>query len=262
MGRSPLSSSYEKMGLKKGTWTSEEDKILISHIQKHGHGNWRALPKLAGLLRCGKSCRLRWINYLNPHIKRGNFTTDEEDSILNLHQSLGNRWSVIASKLPGRTDNEIKNVWHTYLKKRVNKNNGTPQKKIPKTKINNVNVNIEQPTESKDSFFINQCYSSSEAISPAQMSPQPSSSEQSSLLTTAETLQFEDFPEIDESYWSEEPQENIENSTTDSEFSQMQQFCFESDIVKQEQGMIYDDDDNMNFWYDLFINSGDIQEFL
>ncbi|KAJ8455622.1 hypothetical protein OPV22_006276 [Ensete ventricosum] len=115
-GRAPCCA---KVGLNKGSWTQEEDLRLIAYIQKHGHGNWRALPKLAGLLRCGKSCRLRWINYLRPDIKRGNFTKEEEDTIINLHKLLGNKWSKIASCLPGRTDNEIKNVWNTHLKKRL-----------------------------------------------------------------------------------------------------------------------------------------------
>ncbi|XP_015075907.1 transcription factor MYB14-like [Solanum pennellii] len=113
----------EKMGLKKGPWTQEEDQILITFIQKYGHENWRALPKQAGLLRCGKSCRLRWTNYLRPDIKRGNFSEEEEQIIIKLHQLLGNRWSAIASRLPGRTDNEIKNFWHTHLKKRLEQNN-------------------------------------------------------------------------------------------------------------------------------------------
>ncbi|KAK9137975.1 hypothetical protein Sjap_008569 [Stephania japonica] len=113
----------EKMGLKKGPWTPEEDQKLISYIQQHGHGNWRALPKHADLLRCGKSCRLRWTNYLRPDIKRGNFSKEEEETIIKLHDLIGNRWSAIAAKLPGRTDNEIKNVWHTHLKKRLKHNN-------------------------------------------------------------------------------------------------------------------------------------------
>ncbi|KAK8568784.1 hypothetical protein V6N13_106665 [Hibiscus sabdariffa] len=125
-GRAPC---CDKEKVKRGPWSPAEDLRLISFIQKHGHQNWRALPKQAGLLRCGKSCRLRWINYLRPDVKRGNFTKDEEDAIIRLHETLGNRWSKIASHLPGRTDNEIKNVWNTHLKKRsVSKNENVHQK--------------------------------------------------------------------------------------------------------------------------------------
>nr|GMD25770.1 transcription factor MYB16-like [Ipomoea batatas] len=116
MGRSPC---CEKVGLKKGPWTLEEDKQLLAYIEQYGHGSWRALPAKAGLQRCGKSCRLRWTNYLRPDIKRGNFSLQEEQSIIQLHALLGNRWSAIAAHLPKRTDNEIKNYWNTHLKKKL-----------------------------------------------------------------------------------------------------------------------------------------------
>ncbi|KAM7276983.1 hypothetical protein ACFE04_018849 [Oxalis oulophora] len=116
MGRAPCCS---KVGLHRGPWTPREDTLLTKYIQTHGEGNWRSLPKKAGLLRCGKSCRLRWMNYLRPDIKRGNITPDEDDLIIRLHSLLGNRWSLIAGRLPGRTDNEIKNYWNTHLSKRL-----------------------------------------------------------------------------------------------------------------------------------------------
>ncbi|MCO5566593.1 hypothetical protein L7F22_020270 [Adiantum nelumboides] len=116
MGRAPC---CDKVGLKKGPWTAEEDEKLAAYISTHGHGSWRALPKKAGLLRCGKSCRLRWTNYLRPDIKRGELTALEEQTIIQLHALLGNRWSAIAAHLPRRTDNEIKNYWNTHLKKRL-----------------------------------------------------------------------------------------------------------------------------------------------
>ncbi|KAB2607532.1 transcription repressor MYB5-like [Pyrus ussuriensis x Pyrus communis] len=108
-----------KVGLKRGPWTPEEDELLANYIKKEGEGRWRTLPKRAGLLRCGKSCRLRWMNYLRPSVKRGQIAPDEEDLILRLHRLLGNRWSLIAGRIPGRTDNEIKNYWNTHLSKKL-----------------------------------------------------------------------------------------------------------------------------------------------
>ncbi|XP_022736169.1 myb-related protein 306-like [Durio zibethinus] len=118
MGRPPC---CDKISVKKGPWTPEEDIRLVSYIQEHGPGNWRSVPINTGLLRCSKSCRLRWTNYLRPGIKRGSFTEKEEKMIIHLQALLGNRWAAIASYLPQRTDNDIKNYWNTHLKKKLKK---------------------------------------------------------------------------------------------------------------------------------------------
>ncbi|XWS63355.1 hypothetical protein CRYUN_Cryun06bG0088900 [Craigia yunnanensis] len=129
MGRTPC---CDKNSLKKGPWTPEEDLKLTNYIQIHGPGNWRTLPKNAGLQRCGKSCRLRWTNYLRPDIKRGRFSFEEEETIIQLHSILGNKWSAIAARLPGRTDNEIKNYWNTHIRKRLLRNGIDPVTHAPR----------------------------------------------------------------------------------------------------------------------------------
>ncbi|KAL9690500.1 hypothetical protein QQ045_010900 [Rhodiola kirilowii] len=138
MGRTPCCANVV---VNRGAWCVEEDRLLTTYINAKGEGNWKALPQKAGLNRCGKSCRLRWINYLKPGIKRGGFTLDEDDLLIKLHNLLGNRWALIAGRLPGRTDNEIKNYWKTTLSKK--------KQAIDNTKLNQ-NIRSKQQPRSLD----------------------------------------------------------------------------------------------------------------
>nr|ALF46701.1 MYB74 [Chrysanthemum x morifolium] len=148
-----------KKGIKKAPWRVEEDQKLKSYINRYGIWNWSHMPRFAGLSRSGKSCRLRWMNYLRPNVKRGKFSKEEEEIILVSHSLLGNRWSTIASRLPGRSDNDIKNYWHSHLKKRASKQNlvceKTEQNDIsssPTSETKNV-LSIQQPADHMNDYF-------------------------------------------------------------------------------------------------------------
>ncbi|GLJ27528.1 hypothetical protein SUGI_0540110 [Cryptomeria japonica] len=68
--------------VKMGSWSKKEDDKLIAYIHAHGEGRWKSLPKAAGLRRRVKSCRRRWVNYLKPDLRKGNFYEEEDELII------------------------------------------------------------------------------------------------------------------------------------------------------------------------------------
>ncbi|KAG4945216.1 hypothetical protein JHK87_041223 [Glycine soja] len=132
--------------LRKGLWSPEEDDKLMNYMLNHGQGCWSDVARNAGLQRCGKSCRLRWINYLRPDLKRGAFSPQEEELIIHFHSLLGNRWSQIAARLPGRTDNEIKNFWNSTIKKRLRNMSSTTTTTSPSPSSNTSETSISEPS--------------------------------------------------------------------------------------------------------------------
>ncbi|KAL4383627.1 hypothetical protein GQ457_15G026850 [Hibiscus cannabinus] len=193
-------NNNSKVKLRKGLWSPEEDEKLMKYMLSNGQGCWTDIARNAGLQRCGKSCRLRWINYLRPDLKRGAFCPQEEELIIHLHSILSNRWSQIAARLPGRTDNEIKNFWNSTLKKRtktattnstsssLNNSDSTPEPTrdhvtgggtmFPATLHENLDIDIMAATSSL-------CRDSSSSSSSSTSMPHPS------MLTVA---RFDPFP--------------------------------------------------------------------
>ena len=98
-GSAPKDGGGAAVIVRKGAWTPQEDEILKEYVKKNGEGDWSSVPGKCGLARCGKSCRFRWINYLNPNLKRTSFSEDEEKIIVDLHAKLGNKWSRMAAQV-------------------------------------------------------------------------------------------------------------------------------------------------------------------
>ncbi|KAJ6861418.1 MYB119 [Populus alba x Populus x berolinensis] len=142
------------LGVRKGAWTEEEDILLRKCVEKYGEGRWHEVPSRAGLNRCRKSCRMRWLNYLKPNIKRGQFSEDEVDLIIRLHKLLGNRWSLIAGRLSGRTANDVKNYWNSNQRKKVISSTDEVRSKPEAKSITRDNIIKPRPWKFRNLFWL------------------------------------------------------------------------------------------------------------
>ncbi|ONI14753.1 hypothetical protein PRUPE_3G006300 [Prunus persica] len=207
-----IPSEEEDVDLRKGPWTVEEDSVLFDYINIHGEGRWNSLARHAGLKRTGKSCRLRWLNYLRPSVRRGNITLQEQLLILQLHSRWGNRWSKIAEYLPGRTDNEIKNYWRTRVQKQA--------------KQLKCDVNSKQFQDAMRYVWIPRLIERIQAL--PQSLPGQSSTESTGLTTASESQNWIDSNLMPET-----------SGSTSSESSDQLQVCSIPDPTTTDQFMNY-----------------------
>ncbi|XP_059318799.1 MYB-like transcription factor EOBI [Lycium ferocissimum] len=229
-------SCCNQQKVKRGLWSPEEDEKLIRYITTHGYGCWSEVPEKAGLQRCGKSCRLRWINYLRPDIRRGRFTPEEEKLIISLHGAVGNRWAHIASHLPGRTDNEIKNYWNSWIKKKLKK----PSKPSTNTTITDHHqqqqhqrsplANYNAITSQQDIFFTQDIGTKSQVLL-----------QDSALFTSPNQLFFFDSGSLDSmtNVINDATNRSTNNAALFQETSVLNsEFCWQVDQVQQQQHQV------------------------
>lgn len=180
------------------------------------------------------------------------------------------RWSAIAAKLPGRTDNEIKNVWHTHLKKRLlktNQPNLDTKKRVSKPKIKRSDSNSSTITQSSEParFSFPEVESTSACTTSSDFSS-VTVDESKNIIKSEEDIEegLDTMPEIDESFWSEAAMDETTPTMMPSKSLSISnelpfQYPFNNyeESFQQSYGYNSNFDDGMDFWYDIFIRTGD-----
>ena len=146
------SKKSKKISVKKGQWSSQEDKLLEQWVKTNGPKNWEACGRfIQG--RKGKQCREHWNNCLNPELKKGNWGPEEDFLIMFFYEKCNGSWKKIIPLFDGRIENSIKNRFYSQLRKHATKNMEAKDRKklIAKIKLNELkNYLNEALTETRN----------------------------------------------------------------------------------------------------------------
>ena len=107
-------------------FSPQEDALLTKIMYQQPFETWIAVAEhLPG--RTARQCRDRWVNYLSPSNKNGPWTTEEDQLLTEKYIEHGPQWTTISKFFDGRSENNVKNRWYTYVKNRFQQ---TPSSKI------------------------------------------------------------------------------------------------------------------------------------
>ena len=144
---------YVSQEINKGPWTPEENYIIFDYVKKFGEKNWNKCAEFIKN-RTGKQCREHWKNCLNPNIKKGDWTLEEDLFIMIFYKRCHGSWRELIHLFENRTENSIKNRFFSELRKIAANELNINKKKSSKMDLNNLVKYLDKGIEVAKSNFM------------------------------------------------------------------------------------------------------------
>lgn len=145
----------KRLPIKKGQWSSEEDKLLLEWVKKNGTKDWEACGRFVQG-RKGKQCREHWNNCLSPGLVKGEWTEEEDFLIMFFYEKCNGSWKKIIPLFNGRIENDIKNRFYSQLRKHATKNMNPKERRrlCPKIKLNELKNYLNEALNEAKTYFL------------------------------------------------------------------------------------------------------------